>query len=277
MVSLAGDVIRRYERFSLYNSPYPAHDAGCAIDLYPGGGVAASPVGGEVLRTRRVRCPEQPYAASEDFLVLVGCGEYVARILHVDPAVEAGETVAVGDTLGSLVRSGFFGRWVDDHIHLGFRRRGQNYERARGSVPIEPDVEVDGVPWDGTGTVVASGPTHVRLDSPSRDGEGFEALGSDEGRPLDGGLPHYADGGVHEAAEGTVSLLGAPVGEIDGRGVRWRDVGVFVDGERATGLSLFASRGPIGAKIVFEDGHGFERGDAVEVEIDPGAESVRLG
>lgn len=277
MVALSADVIHGYERFSLYNSPYPAHDAGCAIDLYPSDDVATSPVCGEVLDTRTVRCPEQPYAVSEDFLVLVDCGEYVARILHVDPEVKAGETIEVGDTIGSLVRSGFFGRWVDNHLHLGFRRRGQNYQRARGSMPIESDIRVSGVPWDGTGTVIETGATHIRLDSPSHEDAGFAALGSDGGVALDGGLPHYADGGVLEDATGVVSLLGTPVGEIDGRNVRWRSVAVFVDGVRTTGLSLFASQRSIGAKTVFEGGHEFAVGDSVEVSVEPTADPIRLG
>ena len=276
MVELSADVIDGYERFSLYNSPYPAHDAGCAIDLYPSDDVAISPVGGEVLDTRAVRCPEQPYAASEDFLVLVDCEEHVARILHVDPEVEAGDTIEIGDPIGTLVRSGFFGRWVDNHLHLGFRRRGHNYRRASGSMPIESDVRVTGVPWDGTGTVIETGATHIRLDSPSHGDVGFAALGSDGGVALDGGLPHYADGGVLEDATGVVSLLGTPVGEIDGGNVRWCDVAVFVDGARATGLSLFASQGSIGAKVVFEGGHEFAIGDSVEASVEPTADPIRL-
>ncbi|MFC4548866.1 hypothetical protein ACFO3H_00970, partial [Halorussus sp. GCM10023401] len=35
MVALDAEVLARYPRFSLYNSPYDAHDEGCAIDLYP--------------------------------------------------------------------------------------------------------------------------------------------------------------------------------------------------------------------------------------------------
>jgi hypothetical protein len=277
MVVVSSDVIDRYERFSLYNSPYPAHDTGCAIDLYPDTADAISPVSGEVLVTRTVRCPEQPYAASEDSLLLVDCGSHVARILHVEPAVEPGETIEVGDSLGSLIRSGFFGRWVDNHLHLGFRRPDQNLERASGSLPVDLDISVAGIQWDGTGTVREIGRTYVRLDSPSEESDGFAALASDEGVPLDGGLPHYTGGGTLKPTTGEIRLLGTAVGEINRRALRWRDVAVYVAGTRATGLSLFASQGPIGAKIVFHEGHEFAVGDRVRVEIEPATDPIRLG
>ncbi|OYR66900.1 hypothetical protein DJ71_21845, partial [Halorubrum sp. E3] len=45
-VTLPADVVERYEKFSRFNSPYPAHDHGRAVDLYPGDGVGRSPVAG---------------------------------------------------------------------------------------------------------------------------------------------------------------------------------------------------------------------------------------
>ncbi|WP_254839592.1 hypothetical protein [Natronomonas marina] len=282
MVTLSEAVVRRYDRFSLYNSPYPAHDAGCAVDLYSGGEVARSPVPGEVLETRTVRCPPKSYAADEDHLVLVDCGDVVARVLHVDPTVEAGERVEVGDPLGKLVRSGFFGQWVDNHVHLGFRKHDQNLRRATGSLPLDLGVAVEGVPWDGTGEVVEAGPTHVQLDSPTADGRGFAAIASDGGVPLDGGLAHYTGGGALAATDGAVSLLDTVVGTADGRDVQWDDVAVWVtDGDgrrvRATGLSLFASQVPFGAKVVFHEGHDLSVGDRLTVSIEPTADPIRLG
>jgi len=277
MVSLPAAVLGRYERFSRYNSPYPAHETGCAIDLYPGTDRAVSPVAGTVRSIRTVRCPDRAYAASEDHLLLLDCGPHVARILHVDPDVEVGERIETGDRLGRLVRSGFFGRWVDNHLHVEFRRPEQNLRRASGSLPIDLGVSVTGLGWDGRGTVVETGPTHVRLDSPSARGRGFAALADDGGVPLDGGLVHYGGGGTFSTAEGERSLLGAPIGTADGQGIEWADVAVFADGRRASGLSLFASRVPFGAKLVFQEGHGFETGDEIAVSIEPTADPVRLG
>jgi hypothetical protein len=278
MVTLSGEVVGRYERFSLYNSPYPAHDRGRAVDLYPGenGGPAPSPVAGEVLDTRTVRCPDRPYAVDEDHLVLIDVGDRVARVLHVDPTVSPGERVAVGDSLGTLVRSGFFGQWVDDHLHLGFRDAEANPYRASGSLPLALDVVVDPVAWDGTGTVVEVGPTHVTLDAPTHAGDGFAAIASDEGVPVDGGLVHYGGGGAFGGHEGSLSLLGCPVGVADGRTVAWADVAVSANGRRATGLSLFASRVGVGAKLVFHEGHGFAVGEDVRVAVTPTDDRIRL-
>lgn len=278
MVVVPGGVIERYDRFSRYNSPYPAHEAGCAIDLYPGTDAAFSPVSGVVRSTRTVRCPQKPYATAEDHLILVDCGDHVARILHVDPGVEAGDDVAVGDRLGTSIRSGFFGRWVDNHIHLGFRPPEQNLQRASGSLPIDIDAPVTGLNWDGSGRVIEAGPTHVLLDSPSAGGcSGFTALADDEGVPLDGGLVHYSGGGTFSPADGERSLLGATVGTANGRSLTWGDVAVYANDHRATGLSLFASQVPFGTKVVFHTGHGFDIGDRIDVTVEPTAEPTRLG
>ena len=130
MVVLPAVTLDGYGRFSQYNSPYPAHDAGAAVDLYPEGDVAPSPVAGEVIETRRVQCPSRPHAESHDYLVVVDTGSFLARILHVEPSVEPGDAVARGDSLGRLVRSGYFAPWVDNHVHLGVRPQGSNVLRA---------------------------------------------------------------------------------------------------------------------------------------------------
>ena len=291
-VTLPPAVLERYRRFSRFNSPYPAHDDGCAIDLYPDGGTGVSPVAGVVRETRTVGCPDRPYAADEDHLIVVELDDEwcertgaspgtVARILHVVPEVSPGDRVAVGDALGPLTRSGFFGRWVDDHVHLGFRAPGENALRASGSLPVDADVRVEPVPWDGTGDVVERGPTHVVLDAPvhPEPGRRFAALASDGGVPLDGGLAHYAGGGAFDAlADGTaVSLWGTRVGVARGRGVAWEPVDLLANGERVVGLSLFAARGGgLGAKVVCPDGE-FERGETVSLAFAPSDDPIRLG
>jgi hypothetical protein len=267
-VTLPDEVLRRYPRFSLYNSPYPAHDRGCAIDLYPTAG-APSPVSGEVIDTRTVRAPPKPYAPENDHLILIDCGEYVARILHVDPAVSAGDRIEIGDSLGEPVRAGFFAPWVGNHIHLGFRDADANPYRASGSLPIEIETEVDPVEWDGTGRVREVGETFVVLDSPAHPapGDRFAGIADDSGKSaLDGGLSHYDGGGALAGASGPIELLGETVGIADGRDVAWNPVRVFVNGEAITGISLFAGRETLGAKLVRPD-HEFSVGERVEVGI----------
>lgn len=300
MVGLTTDVLSRYPRFSVYNSPYVAHDDGCAIDLYPDNEVprtplAPSPVAGEVVETRTVTAPAKPYAVAHDHLIVVDTGDYLARMLHVAPTVEPGETVEVGDSLGELVRSGFFAPWVANHIHLGFREHGTNPVRASGSLPLDVPVETEPIAWDGSGRVVETGETFVVLDSPTHPapGErfaGIEAVVGADGETvvLDGGLPHYEGGGVlrtlgrrtasprdggalrapdSRGGESTpVSLLGARVGQANGRTVTWDDVDIRANGEPITGLSLFVSLEQFGAKLVCP-GHDFSVGDSISVSV----------
>jgi hypothetical protein len=252
-VRLPEALLAQYRRFTLYNSPYVAHDAGCAVDLYPESGTAPAPVAGEVLDTRTVEAPPKPYAATHDYLILVDTGEYVARLLHVKPGVDPGEMVDRGDPLGDPVRAGFFAPWVPNHIHLGFRDHDANHYRAAGSLPLELGVEVTPVSWDGTGTVVETGGTWARLDSPSHPdpGEYFVGLGSDGG-VLDGGVPHYDRGGLLCGGSEAV-VAGTRVGTVSGRDATWGDCTVRANGEAVTGLALFCGKDSFGIKLVGED------------------------
>jgi hypothetical protein len=283
MVTVGPELLGRFPRFSLYNSPYAAHERGCAIDLYPHEGdwretrgdrlsTAPSPVSGEVIATRTVAAPAKPYAVEHDHLIVVDTGTHLARILHVEPSVEPGDEVALGDSLGEMVRSGFFAPWVDNHVHLGFREADANPFRASGSLPIEIDstVEVAGVPWDGRGTVVATGDTYAVLDAPDHPAPGEQIAGilADGGGVLDGGLPHYDGGGVFGDGEtDSVSLAGQQVGTADGRTIAWNDLTVRANGTPITGVSLFFAREALGAKLVCPDA-AFEVGEEVEVAVE---------
>lgn len=300
VVPLAPEVLAPFSRFSLYNSPYPAHNRGCAVDLYPPlvnptvssgctSTCAPSPIAGEVLDIRTTRAPPKPYAAEHDHLVLVDTDEHLARVLHVEPSVEVGDRVTVGDPLGQLVRSGYFAPWVDRHVHLEFRPSDENPYRASGSLPIVPDVEITGLPWDGTGTVVETGDTYAELDAPVHPapGEQYAAIAAADGTPLDGGLAHYTGGGAYEDGrpdEGVqsssdtrpLSILGQHIGTVRGRTVEWADVAIRVNGTDITGLSLFCGRDTLNAKLVCPN-HGLEVGDRVEVTVVPTDDPVQLG
>lgn len=270
-VTVPRDVLQQYYRFSLYNSPFEAHDEGAAIDLYPERGRAPSPVAGEVRDTKTVRAPPKAYAAEKDHLIVVDTGDYVARLLHVDPGVGPGDTVAVGDDLGELVRAGFFAPWVPNHIHLGFREQDADPYRAAGSLPVEVGVDVGPLTWDATGTVVETGETWARLDSPTHPapGERFVGLGGGPGGGvLDGGLPHYEWGGLL-GADGVerARLAGHRVGTVEGRTVTWDDIAVHANGEPITGIALFCARDDAGVKLVGE-GVDLAVGEHVTVTVE---------
>jgi hypothetical protein len=267
-VTLGRAVLDCYRRFSLYNSPFRAHECGCAIDLYPREDTAPSPVAGDVVDTREVRAPPKPYAAETDHLIVIDTGQHLARVLHVDPALAPGDRVARGEDLGSLVRAGFFAPWVPNHLHLGFRDPDADPYRASGSLPIEIDLPVEGLEWDGTGTVREAGDTWARLDAPAHPapGERFVGLASGGG-VLDGGFPHY-DGGGLLGGTGPATIAGIDVGTVDGRQVTWRGSQVLVNGAPITGIALFCGKDRFGIKLVGE-GIEVEPGEFVEVTIEP--------
>jgi hypothetical protein len=287
-VTLSAGMLSRYQRFTLYNSPYVAHDHGHAVDLYPGVGPerterAPSPVAGEVLAVRTVTAPSKPYAVEKDHLVLVDVGDYVARILHVEPAVEAGDRLEVGDSLGTLVRAGYFAPWVDNHIHLEFRDPAANLYRASGSVrlAVDPALRLKALSWDGTGTVVEAGDTYALLDSPAHPDPGAYFVGvesTDAPAVLDGGFPHYEGGGllrtddrasVDAGADATVvpTLAGEPVGTADGRDVTWEG-SLVANGDPITGIALCCAQDErFGAKLVGRD-LAFSEGETVTVGVE---------
>lgn len=308
MVRLPAAMLRRFSRLTLYNSPYVAHDRGCAVDCYPDAGdEAPSPVAGTVVETHTVRAPPKPYAPEHDHLVVVDVDEtatgvvpeggdgadLLARILHVEPSVEAGDEVAVGEPLGTSVRAGFFAPWVANHLHVGFRPGGANPVRASGSLPLSLDVPVRAVPWDGTGRVVEAADSYAVLDAPAHPAPGecvagvaAELAPADGSAPtpvvLDGGLPHYDCGGLFGAGVGgattdagsgsptdgpaAVSLLGTRVGVATGRDVAWEAVEVRANGRPITGLSLFLGLDDLYAKLVCP-AVDFAMGEEVAVEL----------
>lgn len=276
MVVLSRRVLSRYRLFSLYNSPYPAHSAGCAIDLYPAPEDGApSPVAGTVTATRTVTAPDKPYAAPEDHLIVIETDRGVApiaRVLHVDPSVAAGDDVAIGDDLGDLVRSGYFAPWVDNHLHLGFRARDDNPYRASGSQRIELSAPPIPVTWNGTGRVIEKDSTYVVLDQPTHPAPGDRFAGIAAGTGvIDGGLPHYEGGGLLGGTAETVELCGTTVGKATDRNIAWEPVTVEANGREITGISLGCYRDRLGVKLVSWEGFAVDVGDAVEVTIRPPA------
>lgn len=219
-------------RFSFFNSPYPAHRAYTAIDIYSNkdfGSIAPSPVSGEVKLIRRVACPERKSFKSTDYdyVILIQSLENPklwVKILHLEPLIDVGDTVNVGDNLGILLRSGFFDYWTDPHIHVEIREPSDPI-RARGGLRLKKnftfnrgDIEVV---EEMRGVIVGLKPEYalMALDGDLRHGLPVEVCG--EIGLIDGGIPHYGFFGAHLENEERVSwgdsvkLCGREIGVVE--------------------------------------------------------------
>jgi hypothetical protein len=271
-------------RYAFYNSPYPAHKENTGLDIYPGdgfGGEAPSPVEGEVTLIRRVKAPSgRGFEASDhDTVILIenkDNSETVTKLLHVDPLVEVGEIVHVGDPVGVTLRSGYYGWGTSPHIHVEVRSPLDPI-RARGGFPLNLIEVPDEEPVDEiAGTVAHVQPEFalIRLES------GCGLVGSVNGLPatLDGGIPYYGWLGAHleDAPEsGTIELTGVPIADVtqgftnsckaDCRGFQF-----LIHNKPILGLSLtiWPNGKPLIKVIPLKiNGLNLEKGDWAEVEL----------
>ncbi len=251
---------------SFYNSPYYPHTSGAAVDIYvprQWHDIAPSPVEGRVKQIYAFTPPTSgsfTVAEREHLLILESSGtppRYI-RLLHILPSVKVGDHIAVGDALGRLIRSGFFSFWTDPHIHVDVRSDG-NLLRAKGSLPLSPfpaSATVQDLKGDiFDGLIVTSKTDDYALLRPRYTARlgGLKgvacSVGEDTGL-LDGGIPHYACGGVYLPASHSVKV-GAAVrlGEtLIGRITRLQasmayfqgtPLSIHVNQTRLRGLSLY--------------------------------------
>ncbi|MEM2454469.1 MAG: hypothetical protein ABIM44_06565 [candidate division WOR-3 bacterium] len=199
-------------KFSFFNSPYPAHGACAAIDVYPSrdfGSVAPSPVSGEVKEIRRVACPEKNSFKSSnyDYVILLQSLENPKRwikILHLEPVVGVGDIINVGDDLGILLRSGFFDYWTDPHIHIEIRDPLDPI-RARGGFKIKRSIfnspnQADNIE-ELRGIIVESKMEYALMVLDKELKYGVPVKVDEEIGFIDGGIPHYGFFGIHIFSE----------------------------------------------------------------------------
>jgi hypothetical protein len=274
-------------RYSFFNSPYPMHRAQTGVDVYPGqwfGEIAPSPVEGEILKVRRVRAPTGRgfVDSGYDVVTLIRPSSnpsVVLKLLHVDTVIGVGDRVQVGDELGVLLRSGYYGWGTSPHVHVEVRSP-RDPLRARGGYELRRVQPIHAEPLtEIAGSVVASRPEFaiLRLDGASQglvgDVEGARGL-------LDGGIPYYGWMGVHmdEPRVGAIRLLGVRVGEASSlhTGSCVGPCGGLeftLGGTPLLGLSLYLTpvAGPLVKAIPRRVG-GLDvgEGDWVEISLNPG-------
>ncbi|MFC1803183.1 hypothetical protein ACFL0D_04355 [Thermoproteota archaeon] len=272
-------------RFAFFNSPFPSHKENSGVDIYPNddfGGLAPSPVDGEVIMIRRVKAPKGHgfEAADHDTVILIqnrDNPETVTKILHIDPLVEIGDRVKIGDSIGVTLRSGYYGWGTSPHIHAEVRSQSDPI-RARGGYKLALiDVPNSGPLEKIAGEVVHIQPefTFIKLNTQS-----IGLVGTVNGKPatLDGGIPYYGWLGAHirDAPEtGTIELIDKPIANITQKfnnscKAICRDYQFFVQGEPILGLSLklWLNPGPLVKVIPLKrNSIRVSVGDWVEVEL----------
>ncbi|MEA3255457.1 MAG: hypothetical protein U9Q22_06445 [Candidatus Altiarchaeota archaeon] len=130
--------------YSFFASPYHAHREFGAVDIYQGrdfGDVSLSPVAGMVYRIHKFKSPSLGKPLPE-YLILIRSGDYLARIMHVEPSVREGDEIRVGDELGRFITNGYFFFWVDAGMHVEVRDLN-DYLRAKGGYELSPKFKYD--------------------------------------------------------------------------------------------------------------------------------------
>jgi hypothetical protein len=201
---------------SYFNSPYYAHHKATALDIYTPDhdyDVALSPVAGRVIKIHSFKPPQRAFLKHhepEQLIILTSnqLQPHFIRLLHIKSTVKVGDSISVGDELGTLIRSGFFNYWTDPHIHIDVRQQG-NLLRAKGSLPLTPRtlrLHTTKHPnsllppgYDLTITTVKREYILAQTRNILQIRGVYGFAGRVDATPglLDAGLPHYSYGGIH--------------------------------------------------------------------------------
>ncbi|MBD3172007.1 peptidoglycan DD-metalloendopeptidase family protein [Candidatus Bathyarchaeota archaeon] len=272
-------------RYAFFNSPYPSHKEITGVDIYPigdFGALAPSPVEGEVILERRVRAPKgNGFKASDHDTVIIiknrDNPDTVTKLLHVDPIIETGEWISVGDPIGRTLRSGYYGWGTSPHVHVEIRDPLDPI-RARGGYRMNLIDKPMGYPVEElTGIVVHTQPEYAMIEIGSKC-LGLVGTINDLPAVLDGGIPYYGWLGAHmdDAPEsGTINLLGKPIAYIiesfhKSCKAKCRDYRFMINEKPILGLSLtlWPSLKPLVKAIPLErNGLKLSTGDLVQVDL----------
>jgi hypothetical protein len=256
--------------FSYFNSPYIGHDIGSAIDIYPRhqewGGDIVSPVSGKVIRIKKMQMGTPKQFPTHEFDYGIGIqpeesDTEIVRVMHCEPTVSEGETVSLGNSIGSAIRSRYFNYWTGPHYHVEIMSV-KSFQRSSKSHPLELDYvfkskipialpdnvefSVSSVTEDhliGYSEKLGHAAIDYLVGLPATDDAG-RVIGI-----LDGGLSHYKLGGVigeSDLQQGSqVHLMNAPVGTVTDTkpGVshfkRGPSITTYIDKTEIRGLSCF--------------------------------------
>ncbi len=211
--------IPQTSHFSIGTSPYYAHQHGLAIDIYQNLTLenykVLSPISGKILKVKSLAAPKPKFSdgINVDYLILISDPsnpEILWKIMHVNPNVQVGDQIEVGDLLGKTIRNGYFAYWSSPHLHLEIRpindairaRGGKSFSLAIRKKTIlnkfSEEINVNQIPIEIHSVypemILARLPKHYYHNLfPFY---GVKTRFSNLDCLLDGGIPHYKTGTV---------------------------------------------------------------------------------
>ncbi|ACJ15784.1 hypothetical protein TON_0299 [Thermococcus onnurineus NA1] len=250
--------------WSFYNSPYPAHKLGTAVDVYFPEKALFPLEEGIVEGIKKVRTPAH-VPIREDYVMIFRIGEFCLKVLHVKPTVKVGEKVALGDEIGEMTVSGFYMPWSDRHVHFELRSCENPY-RARGAFQIRPELLRLVPTAEGREFEVVERRENYCWIVPTRRGkENLTPIAFND-HPIEGGLPHYHYGAVFGNTE-KVRVLNVelPAQQISsGASIFRADFEIMANGEKAIGVGIYCNQEKL--KLV---GGNFEEGEIIVLTVFP--------
>ncbi|MFW9819553.1 MAG: hypothetical protein ACFFE5_08075 [Candidatus Thorarchaeota archaeon] len=211
--------IPKTSHFSVGTSPYYAHQHGLAIDIYHDLALenydVISPISGKVLKIKTLKAPKPRFmdGIDVDYLTLISNqsnSESVWKLMHVNPVVDVGDEVRIGDLLGKTIRNGYFAYWSSPHLHLELRpsndairaRGGKEFslaiENEKTVTQISKKEDVNEIPIEIKSIypemILANLPKHFYHNLYPF--YGVKARINNNKCILDGGIPHYKIGTV---------------------------------------------------------------------------------
>ncbi len=247
--------------YSFFNSPYVGHRAGAAVDVYFSSLPLFPMESGKVVEIRRVRAPKN-LPMEEDYVIAIEISDNIClKVLHVKPNVKEGDKLALGDSLGEMLISGFFMPWSSKHAHFELRPCNDRI-RARGAFPLTPLIQRLVPRAAGREFIVKEKHENFYWLVPRRtSGRDLTPIGNPS---VEGGIPHYKYGAVFGNVE-KINLFGREFkvekkyGEI---GIFSADFPLRVEGQKIKGIGVYCNQEKI--KLL---GGDFEEGEKIRMEF----------
>lgn len=245
-------------RYSFFDTPYIGHKLGTAVDVYFEDKVLFPFEEGKLVEVKKIKTPRY-IPVRDDYLLIFEVGDFCLKVLHVEPELEVGERVSLGDEIGELRLSGFFSPWSDKHAHFELRKCEDRY-RARGGLTIFPKVRPLVPVAEGREFKVVEKTAHYYWLKPLKTrGKGITPFGS-----IEGGLPHYRYGAIFNGNKAMLFGKAISAEKIleNGVGIFKANFEVLANGNKVRGVGVYCNEGRI--KLI---GGDFEVGDAVNIVL----------